>query len=164
MDPEKNWTSGQWMTEKHGGSDVSRGTRTLAVNVKGQPYLYKLYGLKWFTSATEGEVSIALARIVDEKTGEPDNRLSAFLVSLKNEDGSLKKEIEILRLKNKLGTKPVPTAELVLKGVEAILISDRSKGVKFISGMLNITRLYNSSTAVSYARRLVALNKDYAFR
>lgn len=83
---------------------------------------------------------------------------------LHEEDGSLKKELDILRLKNKLGTKPVPTAELLLKGVEAILISDRGSGIKCISSMLNITRLYNSSTAVSYARRLNALNKDYAFR
>lgn len=164
LDPNNNWTSGQWMTEKDGGSDVSRGTRTMAVEVTGRPSLYKLYGLKWFTSATESEVSIALARIVDSKTGQPDSRLSAFLVHLHDKNGNIKKEIEILRLKNKLGTKPVPTAELVLKGVEAILISDRTKGVRFISGMLNVTRLYNASTAVSYARRLVALNKDYAFR
>ena len=152
------------MTEKDGGSDVSSGTKTLAVECKNKPYLYKLYGLKWFTSATEGQVSIALARIVDSVTGEPDKFLSAFLVSLRNEDDSLKSEIEVLRLKNKLGTKPVPTAELVLKGVEAILISERSKGIKLMSGMLNITRLYNASTAVSYARRIHALNKDYAFR
>ena len=54
INPEDNWTSGQWMTEKHGGSDVSRGTRTMAVGVTGKTHLYKLYGLKWFTSATEG--------------------------------------------------------------------------------------------------------------
>lgn len=76
----------------------------------------------------------------------------------------MKKEIDILRLKSKLGTRPVPTAELLLKGVDAVLISERGSGVKCMSSMLNITRLYNASTAVSYARRLVALNKDYAFR
>jgi len=105
-----------------------------------------------------------LARVVDPVSGEHDKRLSAFLVHLHKPDGSLKKEIEVLRLKNKLGTKPVPTAELLLKGVEAILISRRGKGVSFMGGMLNITRLYNASSAVSYARRLIALNKDYAFR
>ncbi len=30
-DPKKMWTSGQWMTEKRGGSDVSRGTDTFAL-------------------------------------------------------------------------------------------------------------------------------------
>ena len=30
-DPDRFWTSGQWMTEKGGGSDVAAGTETLAV-------------------------------------------------------------------------------------------------------------------------------------
>ncbi len=30
-DPKKFWTSGQWMTEKLGGSDVSRATETIAI-------------------------------------------------------------------------------------------------------------------------------------
>ena len=34
-DPGKFWTSGQWMTEKKGGSDVANGTQTLAVHVEG---------------------------------------------------------------------------------------------------------------------------------
>lgn len=54
VDPSKSWTSGQWMTEKHGGSDVSSGTRTVAIGVNTEKNVYKLYGLKWFTSATEG--------------------------------------------------------------------------------------------------------------
>ena len=30
-DPASHWTSGQWMTEKRGGSDVTRGTDTVAI-------------------------------------------------------------------------------------------------------------------------------------
>jgi len=33
-DPRKMWTSGQWMTEKRGGSDVSAGTDTVAIEDK----------------------------------------------------------------------------------------------------------------------------------
>lgn len=29
-DPKRFWTSGQWMTEKAGGSDVGNGTNTIA--------------------------------------------------------------------------------------------------------------------------------------
>lgn len=29
--PKKMWTSGQWMTEKRGGSDVTSGTETFAL-------------------------------------------------------------------------------------------------------------------------------------
>jgi alkylation response protein AidB-like acyl-CoA dehydrogenase len=55
------WTSGQWMTEKKGGSDVSN-TETLAVrNEKGT---YNLFGYKWFTSATESQMSLGLGKII----------------------------------------------------------------------------------------------------
>ena len=57
----KMWTSGQWMTEKKGGSDVSR-TETVAVkDDKGQ---FRLYGYKWFTSATDSQMSLGLAKIL----------------------------------------------------------------------------------------------------
>ena len=58
-DPERHWTSGQWMTEKRGGSDVTRGTDTFAIE-NGDKCL--LYGYKWFSSATDSDMSLALAR------------------------------------------------------------------------------------------------------
>ena len=44
-DPARFWTSGQWMTERKGGSDVARSTETVAVHVGGP--VYKLYGDKY---------------------------------------------------------------------------------------------------------------------
>ena len=55
------WTSGQWMTEKKGGSDVSR-TETVAV--KGENGKYRLFGYKWFTSATDSQMSLGLGKIL----------------------------------------------------------------------------------------------------
>lgn len=162
-DKEQAFTSGQWMTEKLGGSDVSQSTQTIAITT-ADDYISKLFGYKWFSSGTESEVAITLARVSDPLTGKTDTGLTAFLVRLHDGEKRLKKEIEIVRLKEKLGTKPVPTAELLLRGVEGIRLSERGKGVKFISGMLNITRLYNASTAVSYSRRVHVLAKDYSKR
>jgi len=62
--PDHFWTSGQWMTEKRGGSDVARGTETLAVPQSDGSY--KLFGYKWFSSATDSDMTLTLARIVDE--------------------------------------------------------------------------------------------------
>ncbi|BFZ04647.1 hypothetical protein BsWGS_07686 [Bradybaena similaris] len=63
-DPKIFWTSGQWMTEKQGGSDVARGTETIAV---AQPDgSYKLFGYKWFSSATDADMSLTLARVVGQ--------------------------------------------------------------------------------------------------
>lgn len=45
------WTSGQWMTERTGGSDVEQ-SQTVAVPCKDSEYHYLIYGYKFFTSAT----------------------------------------------------------------------------------------------------------------
>jgi alkylation response protein AidB-like acyl-CoA dehydrogenase len=63
-DPTKFWTSGQWMTERKGGSDVADGTQTEAFE-QADPY-YKLYGYKWFSSATDADITITLARVCDQ--------------------------------------------------------------------------------------------------
>jgi alkylation response protein AidB-like acyl-CoA dehydrogenase len=48
------------MTEKKGGSDVSRATDTFALEEDGG--ICKLYGYKWFSSATDSDMTLALAR------------------------------------------------------------------------------------------------------
>ena len=70
--------------------------------------------------------------------------------------------IEIHRLKDKLGTRAMPTAELTLKGTPAILIGEQGKGVKTIAKMLNVTRLYNAVCSIAFMRRGLALAYDYA--
>jgi alkylation response protein AidB-like acyl-CoA dehydrogenase len=152
-DPQQLWTAGQWMTEKRGGSDVAGGTRTVAQRVNGD--LYKLYGVKWFTSAIQSDVAYTLAKI--------DGAISLFLVKVRKEDGGLN-GIQVLRLKDKLGTKQVPTAELLLTGCEARLCSKPGQGIKRITELVNVTRLYNSVSAVSHMRRIIALARDYAHR
>ena len=55
------------MTERGGGSDVGSGTRTIA-RIDSDGY-YRLYGFKGFTSATDSDITVTLARIEDPKTG-----------------------------------------------------------------------------------------------
>jgi alkylation response protein AidB-like acyl-CoA dehydrogenase len=86
--------------------------------------LYKLYGYKWFSSATDSDISITLARIVNE-----DNKLTQgltmFFLNTRNSDGSLN-NIEVHKLKNKLGTRQLPTAELLLDGTLAYQVNQFS--------------------------------------
>lgn len=155
-DPNKFWTSGQWMTEQIGGSDVS-GTETRAELSSAQEYL--LYGTKWFTSATTAQMSLALART---NPNEPGNRgLSMFYVKLRDEKNQLNK-IEVHRLKDKLGTRALPTAELTMNGTPALLVGKLGEGVKTITSVLNITRIYNSVCAVGHMRRALDLAWDYS--
>lgn len=146
-DPENFWTSGQWMTEKTGGSDVS-GTSTIAKSINKN--LYELSGTKWFTSATTSQMALTLARI------EGDKGLSLFYLELH------KNNIEVHRLKNKLGTDALPTAELSLYSTKAQLMGSPSEGVKRIASVLNITRIYNSICALGHMRRCIDLATDYA--
>lgn len=149
------WTSGQWMTEKSGGSDVS-GTETIAKTEKG---IHKLYGTKWFTSATTSQMAFTLA--YPEGAEKNSRSLSLYYLETGTEKGVLN-YIEIFRLKDKLGTKAMPTAELKLVGTPAHLVGGEGNGVKKISTLFNVTRIYNSVCSVAQMRRAIALASDYA--
>ncbi|QSS56543.1 acyl-CoA dehydrogenase [Histoplasma capsulatum var. duboisii H88] len=174
-DPSVAWTSGQWMTERKGGSDV-RGTETVARKLsteeqnagKGVDELgcplgpWQLDGFKWFSSATDANMTIMLAR-----TG-PDGQISAFYAPLRRrvargaEGETELNGVRIQRLKNKLGTKALPTAELELKGMRGYLIGKEGDGVREISTILNITRVHNMSGAVGGWGRGLAISRAYA--
>ncbi|NWS48358.1 ACD11 dehydrogenase, partial [Probosciger aterrimus] len=159
-DPNKFWTSGQWMTERRGGSDVANGTETVA---RKQPDgTYRLYGFKWFTSAADSDVTLTLARVVDA-AGQGSGGLSLFFLKVRDEEGKLN-NIRVQRLKDKLGTRQMATAELWLDGAEAELISAEGRGVASISNMLNITRIHNVIGAVAFMRRMLSLSREYACR
>jgi hypothetical protein len=66
------------------------------------------------------------------------------------------------RLKDKLGTSKVPTAELTLDGTVAELAGERANGTRAIEPMLAVTRMWNSICAVGFMRRGVALARAYA--
>jgi alkylation response protein AidB-like acyl-CoA dehydrogenase len=193
LDPSYAWTSGQWMTERSGGSDV-RGTETVArrlteaelqddvklgrdqdtVGLPLGPWL--IDGFKWFSSATDADMAVLLAQ-----TGKG---LSAFCAPLRRRTGTstttppetLTTEtgkvgassqptemngVRIQRLKNKLGTKGVPTAELELKSMRAYLIGSEGQGVKEISSILNITRLHTAAGANGTLARGLAVSRAY---
>jgi len=154
-DPERFWTSGQWMTELTGGSDVGL-TETQARLEDGQ---WRLYGRKWFTSATTSQMTLTLAR--PKGNGPGGKGLALFFAELRDEQGKLK-NIEVCRLKDKLGTRKVPTAELLLHGAPAELVVGPHDGVKNITPMLNVTRTWNSVSAIALMRRGLALAEDYA--
>jgi alkylation response protein AidB-like acyl-CoA dehydrogenase len=169
------WTSGQWMTERKGGSDV-RGTETIAVKLDtadetdgldadGQPLgPWKIDGFKWFSSATDANMTILLA-----KTG--DDQISAFYAPLRRRAQKTESTdshrtelngIRIQRLKNKLGTKGLPTAELEVKGMRGYLIGKEGQGVKEIAHILNITRMQNIVSAVGLWGRGLAISRAFA--
>jgi alkylation response protein AidB-like acyl-CoA dehydrogenase len=175
--PEEFWTAGQWMTELTGGSDVglSETVAKQETELPGNPRVespesslithnssletWRLYGNKWFASAITSQIALTLAR---PEGNPPGGRgLALFYLELRDESGRLR-NIQINRLKDKLGTRKVPTAELTLAGTPAQLVKGTTDGVRNIAQMLNITRLWNGISAVALMRRGLALATDYA--
>jgi alkylation response protein AidB-like acyl-CoA dehydrogenase len=149
-------TSGQWMTERTGGSDVSR-SMTFATP-DGEDYV--LHGHKWFTSAITAHVAFTLASTEPPQDGKRAP-LSLFYLPIRFANGQLN-GIEVEALKDKLGTRALPTAQLVLKGTKAKLVGEKGKGVRTIATLFNITRIYNTISAASYIRRAYSLSKAYS--
>lgn len=152
------WTTGQWMTERQGGSDVSM-TETIARYSPGQTLAVKatdgnslgpwlIDGFKWFSSATDCNMMVMLA--------QTPKGISTFFAPMRKtmvERDVLGNDTElngvsIQRLKNKLGTRALPTAELELKGVRAWLVGEDGRGTKEIATVLNIARIHNGATAI----------------
>ncbi|KAL4742684.1 hypothetical protein BDV11DRAFT_6806 [Aspergillus similis] len=170
------WTSGQWMTERTGGSDV-QNTETWATysplpaselrNATGQPQIdegeYLVNGFKFFSSATDANIALLLAKTA------PSGKLSVFLAPLRRtityEDGKrheVSNGVRIHRLKNKMGTKELPTAELELVDMRAHLVGDLDKGVQTIAPLLNITRMHTFLGSLSNWRRALSIAKAFA--
>lgn len=157
-DPASAWTSGQWMTERTGGSDVGLTETIARAQDDGT---FRLHGTKWFTSATTSQMALTLAR---PEGNPPGGRgLALFYVEVFDEHGR-REGILVNRLKDKLGTRKVPTAELTLDGVVARPVAGLTDGVRNISPMLNVTRTWNSVCAAAGMRRGLALAADYARR
>lgn len=147
--PSEFWTSGQWMTERPGGSDVSK-TETVY-----DPATRTVSGFKWFTSATDSEMAMILAR--DPSAA---SQLSLFFLNISEN----RSKIVVHRLKEKLGTRALPTAELTLNQVPAVRLGQPGHGVKEITRMINLTRIYNAVSSISLERRMLAVARDYAGR
>src|SRR5579875_768646 len=157
-DPATFWISGQWMTENAGGSDVG-GSETTAR--KGADGNWRLTGRKWFTSAINAEIALALARPEGNPAGA--DGLALFCIETRHPDGRWN-GITIDRLKDKLGTRELPTAEIHLDDARAELVGEPMHGVRAIAPVLQVTRLWNAFGSLSTMARCLALTRDYAHR
>jgi putative acyl-CoA dehydrogenase len=116
--------AGMAMTERQGGSDV-RANITRAEPVGDG--LYELHGHKWFCSYPPCDVFLVLA--------QAPAGLSCFLVERRA--GGM----EFQRLKDKLGTRSLPSSEVEFHGAQGRLIGEEGRGVPAIIRMVNHTRL-----------------------
>merc|ERR1719453_695206 len=107
-DPANFWTSGQWMTEMAGGSDVAESTSTIATPLAAAPQgpcgaTHELNGVKWFTSAIDSDMALTRARELgpDGKPIPGNKGLAMFYLETRDAAGK-PNGLRILRLKDKL--------------------------------------------------------------
>jgi acyl-CoA dehydrogenase len=135
-----------FMTEQQAGSDVG-ATATKAVP---EGNAWRLYGDKWFCSNTDAGLALVLARPEGAPAGTAG--LSLFLLPRTLPDGSPNR-YRIMRLKEKLGTRDMPSGEIRLEGALAWLVGDAQQGFKQMADMINMSRLSNGMRAAGLMRR-----------
>jgi hypothetical protein len=106
--------------------------------------------LKWFTSNANSGLAIATARPQGAEPGLLG--LGLYLIPSHAEDGNPNRFL-IRRLKDKLGTKGLPTGEIDLLGAEAIEIAGPPLGFKLMMAALEYSRVHNAVGAAGVQRR-----------
>jgi alkylation response protein AidB-like acyl-CoA dehydrogenase len=160
-DPDTAITSGQWMTEAEGGSDISRSTSTARRDGDDGGGGWRVTGEKWFCSAADSAIAIALARPEDAGTGS--RVLAPFLVPRYAADGGPAPGVTVHRLKDKLGTRALPTAEIGLSGAHALPVGDPGRpGLHRMMTLVVVTRLHNAAAAAAGMRRGLDYARAYA--
>jgi alkylation response protein AidB-like acyl-CoA dehydrogenase len=111
----------QMLTERTGGSDLA----ALETTAVPDGDAWRVSGLKWFASNANGSAFVVLAKA----EGAPDGlrAIAPYLVLRERRDGS-RNGIRIRRLKDKLGTKAVASAEVELLDAEAFLLAPGVSG------------------------------------
>ncbi|KAF4591890.1 acyl-CoA dehydrogenase [Ophiocordyceps camponoti-floridani] len=160
-DPAEAWTSGQWMTERAGGVTSRRRRRWLFEPTK-MTTVTSSWGLGLLTASsgspvplTDSDMAVMLART-------SSGRLSAFFAPMRRKKEGGFKGVRISRLKNKFGTRSLPTAELVLDGMRGWLIGSEGQGVRTMGPVLALTRIHSAVAAVGGIGRGLAVARAYA--
>jgi alkylation response protein AidB-like acyl-CoA dehydrogenase len=113
---ENSGEAAQLLTERTGGSDLA----ALETTATPDGDAWRLNGFKWFASNANGSVFVVLAK----PEGAPDGirGIAPFLVLWERRDGG-RNGIRIRRLKDKLGTKAVASAEVEFADAEAFMLA-----------------------------------------
>lgn len=130
-DPERVWHGAQFVTEIQGGSDVS-ANRTRAVP---DGDAFRLHGRKWFCSNVNADYYLVTARPApaparQDADGAGEAPLGLFLVpAYASPAGRRRNGHTIDRLKEKLGTRELATAELTFDGALAWPVGPLVRGL-----------------------------------
>lgn len=142
-DYDTHFHASQFLTEVQGGSDVGANALVATESAAG----WAVTGEKWFCSVIDADLFLVTARSEGAPAGTAG--LRTFVVP-RNLPGGGVNHFEIRRLKYKLGTRSMASAEVDFRGAVATPVGDFRRTVEIV---LNTSRLYNAMCAAGFLQR-----------
>jgi alkylation response protein AidB-like acyl-CoA dehydrogenase len=151
------WIHGaQFVTEVQGGSDAA--TNELEAR-PAEDGLFALTGRKWFCSNATADYWLVTGRNPEGAAGH--RGIGLFCVP-RLVDG-IPNGHHLERLKDKLGTRALPTAEIAFSGARGWAVGPLDAGLRtMVSVVLTTSRIHNVVAAAGFARRAVREAHAYA--
>jgi acyl-CoA dehydrogenase len=140
----------QFLTERHGGSDV--GANRVEAVPDGERW--RLHGEKWFCSVADADQFLVTARPRGAPAGT--RGIGCFLVA--SADGGFR----IRKLKDKLGTRALATGEIEFEGAAAYPLGPPEEGFRIAVGVLNTSRWLNAVGSSGLMRRAWRVASEFA--
>jgi len=137
-DYDRRWHGAQFLTEVQGGSDVGANA-CVARRIPSQQGAWRISGEKWFCSNVHADLYAVTARPEGAPEGTPG--IGLFVVPRRLDDGRLN-TVFIRRLKQKLGTRTLPTAEVDFQDALSYQLGSLEEGFRVMMGVIiNSSRL-----------------------
>lgn len=152
-----NFTGAQFLTEVQGGSDVGKNVAEARQDGQRQ---WRINGEKWFCSNADAELMLITARYDNSIPGTKG--LGLFLVPSRLESGE-RNAYTMRRLKDKLGTRSMASAEIDFHNAIAYAVGAPADGFKLVmENVLHISRLFNTFCVLGMGRRAYHVALTYA--
>ena len=143
----------QFVTEIHAGSDAGRVT--LDATPAG-PGRVTLDGAKWFCSNVTADYWVVLARVAGTES-------EAQLVLVDRAEAEAEAAVSVDRLKDKLGTRALATAEVTLRGAPGFTVGDPGRGLAIVVGVvLTTSRVWTALSSSAFATMAARAARAYA--
>ncbi len=146
----------QFLTEVQGGSDVGANATVAERRVDGS---WRIVGEKWFCSSADADLFVVTARPEGAAAGTAG--LGLFLVP-RDLDGEPNAFV-LRRLKDKLGTRSMVTAEIDFEEAYAEQLGPLEDGFRnTMELVIDTSRLYNAFGCAALAHRAYLVARGYA--
>ena len=146
-DPSQAWYGATFYSETQAGSDL--GANKAVARRKGD--MWYITSLDKYFASNAGIADAALVTARPEGAPSGPKGLALFFVPAYRKNGQ--PNYRIRRLKEKLGTRSVPTGEVELEDAEGYLVGSTEQGIYIALEVLTVARIANAIAAMGLARK-----------